>query len=242
MAKKELTEEQIKKKIIKEFINDFNQHVKNLSSMVYIDIDGMIYFKSESSKFEKFASFIEPENEILDMFGGALYDTLDIFDYKKIYKVSKTNFIEDIGKLTLVQDNGDAEYKTDINYVASKDTEYCNRYNIISSMYSRLLEIIENEFSDIRNIGNIDCEWNEVSYDQMQSLLAGELVRLSYDSLRADVTKVIFPNIQKVDKIEYRALELRSALDHKCAYFLFKETYSYVNMNVYTLIATYQGL
>jgi len=243
--KKELSKNDIDKIVTKKLINGFNQYIKRLSSMVYIDSDGMFYLKGENPKMERIGMFYGDENDdIIDLFGCCMYNTLEMFEFKKLYRYS-TSTVEIGEDVIHLGQNPKAVYpeaKIDVNIISTREEKVIEetRNLIKKEFYRRFIDILDTEGIEPNDLDILQMKC--LSDEQMDELSDSKMVIVQDNDCYAYITRAIFPNIGYSDKIEYVCLTHRGELDDKCAYFIFKEDIKDIDCYIFTIIAAYQSV
>lgn len=247
---KELTLDDMNRKNIRYLIENTNQITKNISSMVFHDETGFVYFKSESPKYERIGQVVDDAYDILSMLEGTMYNTLELAEYKKSYRYSTSTVAIDREGITIGQtEKGkDPDKKFNIHYIRQPEDSPYNvegtRNKVMKEFYKKFPEVLESDKIDIENLGFLDYIY--LSDEQMEELRNGEMISVMDsrmgEGVYAYITKALFPNINKTSSIGFIALESRSSLDEKCAYLIFREDIESANLIVYTLISSYQSI
>lgn len=258
---KVLTQDDINKKNARAFIDKFNQMIKTLSSMCYIDYDGICYLKSESTKIERFAAvgFADP---IKRLFQGALYDTQELAEFRKSYRYSKSSVVLGYAEnpndtkvciRTENPENKDETLEFEVlcvcgNTLDENERAY-GREHVSTEFYKRFSQMVD--FVTMRRNMSNEKYSKVLSTDQFEALVNGDMIEVTDKSMGKDIhayiTKEIFPNIKKVDEIRYFTMPDRSADDEQIAYMVFVERINDYDgdgndLQVFSLISVYQSI
>ena len=258
---KVLTQDDINKKNARAFIDKFNQLIKPLSSMCYIDYDGICYLKSESTKIERFAAmdFADPVKQLMQ---GALYDTQELAEFRKSYRYSKSSVVlgysenPNDAKVCLRTENPDN--KDDIlefeilcvcGNTYDEEEKIFGRDKIANEFYKKFYQMVD--FITMRRNMSSESYSKPLSSDQLDALVNGDMIEVTDKSMGKDIhayiTKEIFPNIKKVSEIRYFTMPDRSSDDDQIAYMVFVERLENYNgdgndLRIFSLISVYQSI
>ena len=258
---KVLTESDLNKKCARSFIDKFNQLIKTLSSMCYIHYDGVCYLKSESSNIERFAH-IDFGDPIRRLFDGALYDTQELAEFRKVYRFSKSSIATGYGAnvndteifiRTEDPDNKDEILEHKISCICGNTTDdnerEFGREKVSSEFYKVFSQMID--FYRMRVNMNNESYSRKLSDDQIEELRNGDMIEVVDKSMGKDIhayiTREIFPNIKKDTEISYFTLPKRSEDDEQIAYMVFVEKIEDYNGDgnnlwIFSLISVYQSI
>ena len=237
------TEEDLLKDDARNLIDRFNQIIKGLTSMVYFDFDGSIYLKSESTKYERFARYYDKESMPV-RFCGAMYNTLELAEFRKEYRYSTSTVLPLQDKLVIGQTekSKSPNAKFDINILhdnTDHDKAENIKFNIIYPEFYKKFPSLVPDFE-------LNDGFTSIPDEELDSLEEGDMIFIEDfsegKSIHAYFTKAIFPNISKTDTLEYKILNERNPLDEKCAYIVLKETLKNFGLEVFTLISAYQSI
>ena len=139
----ELTDKQ-SLKTARYMIDTFNKDIKNLSSMCFIDNNGLFYLKSDNSKIERFGMMYDPE--MIKIFEGALYDTVELHEFSKDYRFStSTLFVDDtVVRIGQNEKSKSPDAHFDFNVVSKQNKEFINdtRIRVIEEFYKKFFNIL----------------------------------------------------------------------------------------------------
>lgn len=235
MAKKELTYLDILKKEYSELVK-INQKLKYISKGYYISYDGKIYLQSLVPFAESVITLRYPDK--LNFFRGGTVLPNSFFDFSKNAKKTKLTFKEtenDKGKCFVFgQEDCDLSYTYQItNPEPSLDNEYIDEI-INPNMYKMF-------FTDFSNAYKYnDTEFMTFTEDQIQALLDAKPLFFEYNDNEFVLTKHMFLDIKKGDKIGIIRVAFITIENgkRKVFYFLKHETDLYEKI---TLINTIQS-
>lgn len=258
---KVLTQDDINKKNVRSFIDKFNQMIKTLSSMCYIDYDGICYLKSQSTKIERFAA-LDFGDPVRGLFQGALFDTQELAEFRKSYRYSKSSVVLGYSenpndtKVCIRTENPDNKEETlefEILCVCGNtlDEEERNygREHVSTEFYKKFSQMVD--FAVMRRNMSNEKYSKVLSSDQFEALMNGDMIEVVDKSMGKDIhayiTKEIFPNIKKVNEIRYFTMPDRSADDDQIAYMIFVEKIEDYdgngnNLRIFSLISVYQSI
>ena len=258
---KVLTVEERNRKYARMFIDKFNQLVKPLSSMCYIDFDGTCYLKSESTKIERFVS-IDFGDPVKELAVGALYDTVELAEFRKSYRYSKSKVLfgssvnpNDTTMIIRTPNPDDSEDEIDFQInTLCKNVYDDSEIELVRDRISREFYKTFNrmcDFHELRTNLQDESSYHSLSSDQIEDLINGDMIEINDTSMGKDIhayiTKEIFPNIKKDDEIRYCTLTERSEDDEQIAYMVFVEKIADYNGNgndlrIFSLISVYQSI
>lgn len=243
MAKKELSREEREKKEARLLINDFNQIVKNLTSLVFLGDDGTFMMKSEDTKIERYGEYYDKEKLPIS-FTNIIYNTLDLAEFRKDYRFS-TSTVEISDTSITIGQTANAKVPSSSIQLEHFDMSDAERriqtLNSIQSMFYKKIPTVLNDGID-------ESKFLTLSDSQLDDLEAGymiELIGIHPNTKAATliyITKAVFPMVSKVTKMEYQVLSYENPLDAKYAYVLFRETIEDIGIHIYSLTAAYQSI
>lgn len=226
-------------------VDTFNKDIKKLSSMCYIDHNGLFYLKSDNSKMERFGLIYDPE--LLELFKGSLYDTIELHEFSKLYRFSTSTFGMDDDKVVRIgqnekSKNPDAYF--DFNIITERNPKLIDekRLDIIEEFYKKFFKILDRAELDPEKLDHLNTF--VIKEDEIERLSQSEMLMVKdpINNKHAYITKALFPNLSHAGAIEYTALDITGEYDDKCAYFIFKEYNDTAGVMIFTLIAAYQNV
>ena len=192
---------------------------------------------------ERFGLIYDPE--LLSLFRGSLYDTMELHEFSKEYRFStSTLFLDD----TLIRIGQNEKSKSpeahfDINIMSNSDPKAIEefRIKIIGEFYNKFFEILEKEDLDPEKLDHLNTF--TIKEDDIENLSQNEMVMVKdpINGKHAYITKALFPNLSHCEGLEFTALDVTGA-DNKCSYFIFKEYNDTAGVMIFTLIAAYQNV
>ena len=233
MAKKELTEEEKFKKQYSELVK-INQKLKNISEGYYISYDGNIYLKSLVPFIEKFIHLANPES--INKLYGSMIMPNSLFDFTKNAKKTKLTILETESKIHFGQNDCD-ELQYTVNVVNDNlqiDSDFI-KAKIIPQMYKRFFTLNNDEY--------IQYEDNDIfhplSENEIEALSNSNVVYLEFNNTILTLTKQLFLDIKKDDKISIRRVCYKNIDNGKYrVFYMFKQTTDLYD--VYTIFNTLQ--
>lgn len=229
-------------------LDNFNKEIKRLSSMCYIDYNGLFYLKSDNTKMERIGMIAQDDQSLQVLFEGALYSTDDLHEFSKDYRFSTSTLYQTENKVIIGQTEKSKapDARFEFNIVSTSDSIIIEdtRKSIRESFYKRFFDILEKEGLDPEDLDHLDTI--EITEDVKERLAQNDMICVIEDRfgehLHAYITKALFPNLSHATSISYVGLKTKGDYDDKCAYFIFKEYNDVANVIIFTLIAAYQNV